>query len=217
MAHLVSGDTQYLCSRFSQGPDEHYQIFSCTLNREVSSLALSTKLFDIEEVKYEERSGGARNTQHPDLLNKVCQPSLDFPLIEMGDHDTLKGKITSNPGPVSGELHILPTLEADKAALQSQPIPAMIALPLFAQPVTPNIPASSSEKENLGDIKELLPDGSVLQVFRHHEAEAHHHHHEAGSFLRCVHCAIMALGLWKGLHAAVFVLVNAYFVLLKFL
>ncbi|KAG1900689.1 uncharacterized protein F5891DRAFT_980263 [Suillus fuscotomentosus] len=54
--------------------------------------------------------------------------------------------------------------------------------PLFAQLVTPNIPASSSEKENLGDIKELLPDGRV-------------------------HCTIMVLGLWEGLHADVFVLV----------
>ncbi|KAG2155874.1 uncharacterized protein EDB93DRAFT_1247517 [Suillus bovinus] len=36
--------------------------------------------------------------------------------------------------------------------------------PLFTQPITPNIPTSSSEKENLGDIKELLPDGSVSAV-----------------------------------------------------
>ncbi|KAG1891641.1 uncharacterized protein F5891DRAFT_1211215 [Suillus fuscotomentosus] len=94
--------------------------------------------------------------------------------------------------------------------------------PLFAQLVTPNIPASSSEKENLGDIKELLPDGYVLQVHHYHEAESHHHHHEAGlhhhnhhdmkrkkagSFLRRVHCTIMVLGLWEGLHADVFVLV----------
>ncbi|KAG2365654.1 hypothetical protein BDR07DRAFT_1481107 [Suillus spraguei] len=131
----------------------------------------------------------------------VHQPSLDLPLIEMGDHDTFKGEITSNPGPVSGELHILPTPEADKAALQSQPILAMIMLPLFAQPVTPNIPTSSSEKENFGDIKELLPEGSVLQVYHHHEAGLHHRNHhdmkhkKAGSFLRCVHCTIMALGL----------------------
>ncbi|KAG1859506.1 hypothetical protein C8R48DRAFT_674032 [Suillus tomentosus] len=52
--------------------------------------------------------------------------------------------------------------------------------PLFVQPVTPNIPTSSSKKQNLGDIKELLPDGYILQVYRHHEAESYHHHHEAG-------------------------------------
>jgi hypothetical protein len=40
---------------------------------------------------------------------------------------------------------------------------------------------------------------------RHHEAESHHHHHEAGSFLRRVHRAIMALGLWEG-RAVAFVL-----------
>ncbi|KAG1837821.1 hypothetical protein C8R48DRAFT_680228 [Suillus tomentosus] len=66
--------------------------------------------------------------------------------------------------------------------------------------------ASSSEKENSGDVKELLPDGSVLRVYHHHEAESHHHHHEAGSFLRRVHRAIMALGLWEG-RAVAFVLI----------
>ncbi|KAG1820572.1 uncharacterized protein BJ212DRAFT_1553416 [Suillus subaureus] len=65
--------------------------------------------------------------------------------------------------------------------------------------------ASSSEKENSGNVKELLPDGSVLRVYRHHEAESHHHHHKAGSFLRRVHHAIMALGLWEG-RAVAFIL-----------
>ncbi|KAG1853251.1 hypothetical protein C8R48DRAFT_777187 [Suillus tomentosus] len=95
--------------------------------------------------------------------------------------------------------------------------------PLFVQPVTPNIPTSSSEKQNLGDIKELLPDGYILQVYRHHEAESYHHHDKAGlhhhnhhdmkhkkagSFLRCVYHAIIALGLWEGLHAAAFILME---------
>ncbi|KAG1818963.1 uncharacterized protein BJ212DRAFT_1479089 [Suillus subaureus] len=71
--------------------------------------------------------------------------------------------------------------------------------------ITSTVQASSSEKENSGDVKELLPDGSVLQVYCHHEAESHHHHHEAGSFLRHVHHVIMALGLWEG-HAVAFVL-----------
>jgi hypothetical protein len=59
-----------------------------------------------------------------------------------------------------------------------------------------------------------------LRVYHHHEAESHHHHHEAGShhhnhhdmkhkkagsFLRRVHRAIMALGLWEG-RAVAFVL-----------
>ncbi|KAG1792117.1 uncharacterized protein BJ212DRAFT_1490733 [Suillus subaureus] len=73
------------------------------------------------------------------------------------------------------------------------------------QPITSTIQASSSEKENSGDVKELLPDWSVLWVYCHHEAESHHHHHEAGSFLRRVHCAIMALGLWEG-RAVAFIL-----------
>ncbi|KAG1720288.1 hypothetical protein EDB19DRAFT_1836057 [Suillus lakei] len=60
---------------------------------------------------------------------------------------------------------------------------------MLGQSVTPNVPASSSEKENSGDVKELLPDGSVVQIYRRHEA---------GSFLWRVHCAIMALSLWEG-------------------
>ncbi|KAG2336477.1 hypothetical protein BDR05DRAFT_1005832 [Suillus weaverae] len=59
----------------------------------------------------------------------------------------------------------------------------------------------------LSNVKELLPDGSVLQVYHHHEAESHHHHHKAGSFLRHVHHAIMALGLWEGC-AVAFVLTH---------
>jgi len=143
-------------------------------------------------------------------MSNAFRYALGLPLIEMGDHDAFKGEVPSNPGPVSGELRILP-------------------IPLFGQPVTPNVPASSSEKENSGDVKKLLPDGSVVRIYRHHEAESNHHHHEAGSrhhnhhdmkhkkagsFLRRVHRAIMALSLWEG-RAVAFVLGCGMGVLLR--
>lgn len=134
-------------------------------------------------------------------MSNAFRHALGLPLIEMGDHDAFKGEVPSNPGPVSGELRILP-------------------IPLFGQPVTPNVPASSSEKENSGDVKKLLPDGSVVRIYRHHEAGSHHHSHhdmkhkKAGSFLRRVHRAIMALSLWEG-RAVAFVLGCGMGVLLR--
>ncbi|KAG1854329.1 hypothetical protein C8R48DRAFT_721612 [Suillus tomentosus] len=134
-------------------------------------------------------------------MSNAFRHALGLPLIEMGDHDSFKGEVASNPGPVSGELHILP-------------------IPLFGQPVVgQSVPASSSEKENAGDVKELLPDGSVGRIYRHHEVESHHHNHDmehkkAGSFLRRVHRAIMALGLWEG-RAVAFVLGCGIGVLLR--
>lgn len=153
------------------------------------------------EVKGKHHFCGASLKAKALRMSNAFRHALGLPLIEMGDHDTFKGEIASNPGPVSGELHILP-------------IP---------------VQASSSEKENSGDVKELLPDGSVLRVYHHHEAESHHHHHEAGShhhnhhdmkhkkagsFLRRVHRAIMALGLWEG-RAVAFVLGCGIGVLLR--
>lgn len=134
-------------------------------------------------------------------MSNAFRHALGLPLVEMGDHDAFKGEVPSNPGPVSGELRILP-------------------IPLFGQPVTPNVPASSSEKENSGDVKELLSDGSVVRIYRHHEAGSHHHNHhdmkhkKAGSFLRRVHRAIMALSLWEG-RAVAFVLGCGMGVLLR--
>ncbi|KAG1741234.1 hypothetical protein EDD22DRAFT_1007169 [Suillus occidentalis] len=75
-------------------------------------------------------------------MSNAFRDAFGLPLIEMGDHDTFKGEIASNPSPVSGELHILP-------------------IHLFTQPITSNVQASSSEKENSGDVKELLPDGWI--------------------------------------------------------
>lgn len=153
------------------------------------------------EVKGKHHFCGASLKAKALRMSNAFRHALGLPLIEMGDHDTFKGEIASNPGPVSGELHILPIA----------------------------VQASSSEKENSGDVKELLPDGSVLRVYRHHEAESHHHHHEAGShhhnhhdmkhkkagsFLRRVHRAIMALGLWEG-RAVAFVLGCGIGVLLR--
>ncbi|KAG2745925.1 hypothetical protein P692DRAFT_20836464 [Suillus brevipes Sb2] len=153
------------------------------------------------EVKGKHHFCGASLKAKALRMSNAFRHALGLPLIEMGDHDTFKGEIASNPGPVPGELHILP-------------IP---------------VQASSSEKENSGDVKELLPDGSVLRVYHHHEAESHHHHHEAGShhhnhhdmkhkkagsFLRRVHRAIMALGLWEG-RAVAFVLGCGIGVLLR--
>lgn len=134
-------------------------------------------------------------------MSNAFRHALGLPLIEMGDHDAFKGEVTSNPGSVSGELHILP-------------------IPLFGQPVTSSVPASSSEKENSEDVKELLRDGSVMRVYRQHGAESHHRNHhdmkhkKAGSFLRRVHRAIMALGLWEG-RAVAFVLGCGIGVLLR--
>lgn len=153
------------------------------------------------EVKGKHHFCGASLKAKALRMSNAFRHALGLPLIEMGDHDTFKGEIASNPGPVSGELHILPIA----------------------------VQASSSEKENSGDVKELLPDGSVLRVYHHHEAESHHHHHEAGShhhnhhdmkhkkagsFLRRVHRAIMALGLWEG-RAVAFVLGCGIGVLLR--
>ncbi|KAG1844340.1 hypothetical protein DFJ58DRAFT_802904 [Suillus subalutaceus] len=133
-------------------------------------------------------------------MSNAFRHALGLPLIETGDHDAFKGEVASTPGSVSGELHILP-------------------IPLFGQPVASSVPASSSEKDNSGDVKELLPDGSVVRVYRQHGAESHHHHHDmkhkkAGSFLRRVHRAIMALGLWEG-RAVAFVLGCGIGVLLR--
>ncbi|KAG1761250.1 hypothetical protein EDD22DRAFT_824727 [Suillus occidentalis] len=161
------------------------------------------------EVKGKHHFCGASLKAKALRMSNAFRHALGLPLIEMGDHDTFKGEIASNAGPDSGEFHILP-------------------IPMFAQPVTPIVASSSSEKENPGDVKELLPDGSVLRVYRHHEAESHHHHEagshhhnhhdmkhkKAGSFLRRVHRAIMALGLWEG-RAVAFVLGCGIGVLLR--
>lgn len=160
------------------------------------------------EVKGKHHFCGASLKAKALRMSNAFRHALGLPLIEMGDHDTFKGEVVSNPGPVSGELHILP-------------------IPLFGQPVTSSAPASSSEKENSDDVKEVLADGSVVRIYRHHEGESHHHHHEAGphhhhhhdhtkagSFLRRVHRAIMALGLWEG-RAVAFVLGCGIGVLLR--
>ncbi|KAG2737383.1 hypothetical protein P692DRAFT_20888542 [Suillus brevipes Sb2] len=97
------------------------------------------------EVKGKHHFCGASLKAKALRMSNAFRHAPGLPLIEMGDHDTFKGEIASNPGPVSGELHILP-------------------IHLFAQPVTSNVQASSSEKENSGDVKELLPDGSVLRL-----------------------------------------------------
>jgi hypothetical protein len=143
-------------------------------------------------------------------MSNAFRHVLGLPLIEIGDHDAFKGEVASNSGPISGELHILP-------------------IPLFGQPVTPSVAASSSEKDNSGDVKELLPDGSVVRIYHQLEAEPHHHphvagshrhhhhdmkHKKAGSFLRRIHRAIMALGLWEG-RAVAFVLGCGIGVLLR--
>ncbi|KAG2154409.1 uncharacterized protein EDB93DRAFT_1202712 [Suillus bovinus] len=161
------------------------------------SLAMTTS----NEVKGKHHFCGASLKAKALRMSNAFRHALGLPLIEMGDHDTFKSEVVNKPIPVSGELHILP-------------------IPLFGQPATPNIPASSSEKENAGDVKELLSDGSVVRIYRHHEAESHHHNHhdmehkKAGSFLRRVHRAIMALGLWEG-RAVAFVLGCGIGVLLR--
>lgn len=160
------------------------------------------------EVKAKHHFCGASLKAKALRMSNAFRHALGLPLIEMDDHDRFKGEVASNPGPVSGELHILP-------------------IPLFAQPVAPSVPTSSSEGENSGDVKEL--HGSPLRIYRHHEAEPHHHlhdaglrhhnhhdmkHKKAGSFLRRVHRAIMALGLWEG-RAVAFVLGCGIGVLLR--
>ncbi|KAG1806065.1 uncharacterized protein BJ212DRAFT_1389254 [Suillus subaureus] len=162
------------------------------------------------EVKGKHHFCGASLKAKALRMSNAFRHALGLPLIEMGDHDAFKGEVASNPGSVSGELHILP-------------------IPLFGQPITPSVPTSSSENDNSGDVKELLPDEPVVRVYRQHEAESHRHHHEAGShrhnhhdmkhkkagsFLMRVHRAIMALGLWEG-RAVAFVLGCGIGVLLR--
>ncbi|KAG1726323.1 hypothetical protein EDB19DRAFT_2043066 [Suillus lakei] len=60
------------------------------------------------EVKGKHHFCGASLKAKALRMSNAFRHALGFPLIEMGDHDTFKGEIASNPGPVSGELHILP-------------------------------------------------------------------------------------------------------------
>ncbi|KAG1751074.1 hypothetical protein EDB19DRAFT_2035917 [Suillus lakei] len=60
------------------------------------------------EVKGKHHFCGASLKAKALRMSNAFHHALGFPLIEMGDHDTFKGEIASNPGPVSGELHILP-------------------------------------------------------------------------------------------------------------
>ncbi|KAG1725284.1 uncharacterized protein EDB91DRAFT_97126 [Suillus paluster] len=155
------------------------------------------------EVKGKHHFCGASLKAKALRMSNAFRHALGLPLIEMGDHDAFKGEVASNPGPVTGEVHILP-------------------MPFIGAPITLDIPASSSEKENSGDVKEVLADGSVVRIYRHHEAESHHHHHhdmkhkdkKAKSFFRRVHRAIMALSLWEG-RAVAFVLGCGIGVLLR--
>ncbi|KAG2135851.1 hypothetical protein DEU56DRAFT_806781 [Suillus clintonianus] len=159
------------------------------------------------EVKGKHHFCGASLKAKALRMSNAFRHALGLPLIETGDHDGFKSEVISKSGP---GVHILP-------------------MPLFGTPITPKVPASSSEEENSGDVKELLPDGSVVRIYRHHEGESHHRHHEAGShhhshhdmkhkkagsFLRRVHRAIMALSLWEG-RAVAFVLGCGIGVLLR--
>lgn len=153
------------------------------------------------EVKGKHHFCGASLKAKALRMSNAFRHALGLPLIEMGDHDAFKGEVPSNPGPITGEARILP-------------------MPFIGAPISLDIPASSSEKENSGDVKELLSDGSVVRIYRHHEAESHHHHHhgmkhkKAGSFFSRVHRAIMALSLWEG-RAVAFVLGCGIGVLLR--
>ncbi|KAG0696973.1 hypothetical protein DFH29DRAFT_948871 [Suillus ampliporus] len=76
------------------------------------------------EVKGKHHFCGASLKAKALRMSNAFRHALGLPLIEMGDHDAFKGEVASNPGPVTGEVRILP-------------------MPFVGAPITPNIPASS--------------------------------------------------------------------------
>jgi len=122
-------------------------------------------------------------------MSNAFRHALGLPVIEKGDHDAFKGEVPNIPAPITGEVRILP-------------------MPFIGAPITPS--ANPSDEKHSDDIKDgIMPvDGEPHHRHRHH----HHHHHphdmghkKAGTFLRRVHRAIMALGRWEG-RAVAFVL-----------
>ncbi|KAH7928940.1 hypothetical protein BV22DRAFT_1003839 [Leucogyrophana mollusca] len=152
------------------------------------------------EIKSEGRHFcGASLREKAIRMSNAFRHALGLPLIETGDRFTFKAEVlekSGSKGPMHGGVHILP-------------------MPFLGAPAS-EAPTAQPQGENVDSTKEVLADGSVVHIYRHHRVEDHRRmkHALKGSFLMRIHRAIMALGPWEG-RAVAFVLGCGIGVLLR--